>query len=184
MSRLAKKPVSVPDGVSVAVTDDAVEVKGPKGALSLKRLFNVGVKVEGQSVFVSQEGGGKQGSANTGTTWSLIQNAALGVHEGFSKVLEVEGVGFRVQAEGKTLVLNIGFSHPVRFSIPDGVDVKTEKNIIIVSGVDKALVGKVAAEIRAFKKPEPYLGKGIRYRGEVIRRKVGKKAATAGATGA
>lgn len=180
MSRLAKKPVLVPEGVTVRVEADSIEINGPQGSLTLKRLPYVEVTIapDGRELRVARTGeGGKQGAANVGTMWSLVQSGVLGTKEKFSKTLDIEGVGYRVAIEGKNIVLNMGFSHPVNIGIPDGIEAKAEKNSITVFGVNKALVGKIASDIRAVKKPEPYLGKGIRYRGEVIRRKVGKKAA-------
>ncbi len=175
MSRLIKKPIALPENVTVASHDGFAIVRGAKGELRVGIPAGIEVAVEGSAVWVKNAGGDKADPA-LGTTWSLLQNAMRGVGEGFVKVLEIEGVGYRVTVEGKELVLYLGYALPVRMSIPAGVAIAVEKNVIKVSGIDKELVGRVAAEIRAEKKPEPYKGKGIHYQGEVIRRKVGKKA--------
>lgn len=176
MSRLAKKTIQISEGVSVESKDRLLHFKGVKGEADLKILSGVKVEVAPPIIKVEAESGDKQTRANVGTTWSLIQNHIQGVSGGFSKILEIEGVGFRAALEGKTLVLNLGFANPVRFTPPEGVQIGVDKNVITVSGADKADVGQAAAQIRDFKKPEPYKGKGIHYKGEVIRRKVGKKA--------
>lgn len=178
MSRLSKKSIPLPPSVTAEERQGKFVVKGPKGELSVALLPDVSVSVGSEGIMVSHEG--SSGTENVGTVWSLLQNAVAGVSEGFSKVLEIEGVGYRASIEGKALVLALGFSHPVRFEAPEGITISAEKNTITISGMDKELVGQVAAKIRSFKKPEPYKGKGIHYAGEVIRRKVGKKAATAG----
>jgi len=146
----------------------------------IKILPFIDVKIGSDGIGVTTSKKTMQSAANVGTMWSLIRNAVIGVSEGYSKVLEVEGVGFRVALDGKTLVLNVGFSHPVKLSTPEEIEVKVEKNAITVSGINKERVGQFAAIIRKVKKPEPYKGKGIRYRGEMVRRKAGKKVAGAG----
>ncbi len=153
--------------------------KGPKGEKRLKINPGVRVKIETENIWVeSSEGGGSK--ADTGTMWSLIRNSLEGVSSGFSKILDIEGVGYKAALEGRELILSLGYAKPVRLHIPGGIVVEVEKNTIIkISGSDKDLVGLIAANIRALKKPEPYKGKGIRYRGEIIRRKVGKKAGAA-----
>lgn len=181
MSRLAKKPVKLPEGVVVSEEDRELFFKGPKGEIRVKILPFLKVKAEDGLVEVSPSSGIRQARANAGTMWSLARNAAAGVSEGFSKTLEIEGVGYRAVIEGKTLVLSLGYVQPVKMEIPEGVSMSVEKNAIKISGIDKRLVGQTAAEIRQLKKPEPYKGKGIRYQGEVIKRKAGKKAATAAA---
>lgn len=180
MGKIGKKPVIVPPGVKVSIDDGAVNLEGSRGKLSLKILSGVKVKLEENRIVFWIENEIKQYKANWGTMRALTQNAIAGVSEGFSKTLEVEGVGFRVNKEGDRLILSIGFSHPVKFSPPAGINFETEKNKIRISGIDKALVGETAAKIRSLKKPEPYKGKGIRYENEVIRRKAGKKVAAAG----
>jgi len=181
MSRLAKKPIKLPEGVSLAQEGDVLVVKGPKGEKKLQLFPGLEVGEKDGAVWVRFTTERKKDKAILGTYWSLTKNAIQGVKEGFSKILEIEGVGYRAVLEGKDVVLHIGYATPVRFSPPFGVAVEIEKNTLKVSGVDKELVGQVAADIRSFKKPEPYKGKGIRYRGEVIRRKVGKKAAATAA---
>jgi large subunit ribosomal protein L6 len=176
MSRLAKKTIQIPEGVTVEEKDSILHFKGAKGEADFKVLSGVKVSVAAPEIKVEASSGDRQTRANVGTAWSLIQNHIEGVSGGFSRVLELEGVGFRASMEGKTLILNLGFVNPVRFTPPEKVTITVEKNAITVSGTDKAEVGQAAAQIRAFKKPEPYKGKGIHYRGEVIRRKVGKKA--------
>jgi large subunit ribosomal protein L6 len=181
MSRLARQPIPITAGLSAKEEGGRIVVKGPKGELSLPVLPYITVKIEPEGVRVATDGTTKQAVSNTGTMWSLIQNALVGVGEGFTKVLEIEGVGYKAALEGKTLVLSLGFSKPIRYEPAEGITVTLEKNSIIISGTDKEVVGQTAAEIRSYRKPEPYKGKGIHYRGEVIRRKVGKKAAAAAA---
>jgi len=171
----------IPEGVSVSVEGLHINIKGPKGTERLPILPYTEVSVSEGGVMVKTEKTMKQARANWGTMWSLIRNAIQGVAHGFSKILELEGVGYRATLDGKTLVLNLGFVNPVKMIPPEGVAIVVEKNTITVSGTSKELVGRIAAEIRAEKKPEPYKGKGIHYRGEVIRRKAGKKAT--GSTG-
>ncbi len=174
MSRLARKPILKNKDVQVAVEDGRISVKGPKGQSSVKLLPGTEIKVEGDSILVEASGAA---GANLGTMWSNLKNAVEGAAENFTKILEIEGVGYRAAVEGKTVVLNLGFSHPIRYELPAGVTGTVEKNVITLTGADKQTVGQAAADIRDFRKPEPYKGKGIHYRGEVIRRKVGKKAA-------
>ena len=181
MSRLARNPIQFSEGVSVHKDGDFLIFKGPKGERRLKVLAGVVVKMEKDSLTIKREGSIKQARANTGTMVALTKNAILGVSQGFEKVLEIEGIGYRASLEGKTLVLALGYVKPVRFEPPEGATIAVDKNTIKISGVDKEVVGQVAAQIRAFKKPEPYKGKGIHYKGEVIRRKAGKKATTTGA---
>lgn len=182
MSKVGKKPIEIPSGVSVTLKDSLIEVKGKDGNLTLPVLPYTKLEVKENQVSVSAEEKHKQARSNWGTMRALAQNAILGVSGGFIKELEIQGVGYRAAAEGNNLVLNIGFSHPVKFAPPAGIKISVEKNLIKVSGVDKNLVGEVAAKIRSLKKPEPYQGKGIRYKGEVVKIKAGKK--VAGATGA
>lgn len=179
MSRLAQKPLNVPEGVSVTDAHGKISVKGPKGELTVKIPRGIEVSVQGSEISVKSVSDSKQNRADSGTTWALLRNSLEGVTQGFGKALEIEGVGYRAAVEGGDLLLSLGYVNPVRFKVPAGVTVSVEKNVISVSGIDKELVGLVAAKIRSFKKPEPYKGKGIRYQGEVIKRKVGKKAETA-----
>ncbi|MBP6855444.1 MAG: 50S ribosomal protein L6 [Candidatus Pacebacteria bacterium] len=176
MSKIGKKPIILPDGVSVKFENAHVIVAGPKGTLSVPKLSNVEITVSGSDILLQPTNNEQQTRMNWGTLRSLIVNAVDGVARGFTKILEIEGVGFKASVEGGTLVLKVGFSHPVTFPIPQDISVVVEKNTITISGIDKQLVGQVAANIRSIKKPEPYLGKGIRYQGEIIRRKAGKKA--------
>ncbi len=180
MSRLAKKQIPIPQGVTVVKNDGELKIKGAKTENAVRLPGTVAVEVSPEGVMVKIAEESKQGRADAGTTWSLIRNAIEGVTNGFTKVLEIEGVGYKAQVEGKNLSLSLGYVNPVKFPIPEGLAITTEKNTIKIAGHNKELVGQAAAQIRALKKPEPYKGKGIRYQGEVIRRKVGKKAAAAG----
>lgn len=182
MSRLAKTPIVFSDKITVTEQGGFLAVKGPKGEEKVKLSPLIKLQTGAGEIKVEMIKDVKQARADAGTAWSLIQNAVQGVTEGFTKVMEIEGVGFRAAVEGKDLVLSLGYAHPVRFPIPSTTSIVVEKNVITVSGTNKDQVGRTAAQIRALKKPEPYKGKGIHYKGEVIRRKAGKKAATAGGT--
>jgi large subunit ribosomal protein L6 len=177
MSRLIKKPILIPAGATITKTGDVFAFKGPKGELSMAAFPGIDFSIEDGKAWV-KEADGLANKAMLGTFWSLATNAVEGVTQGFAKNLEIEGVGYRASIEGKDVVLFLGYALPVHFPIPEGVTIVVEKNTIKVSGIDKDAVGRAAAEIRALKKPEPYKGKGIHYVGEVIRRKVGKKAGT------
>ena len=182
MSRLAKKTILLPTGVAVLNKNGDVLVKGPKGEELLKLLYGVELVVPTPQVpgyTIALHKGAEAHKQNVGTMWSLLRNAVEGVSAGFAKTLEIQGVGFKAAMDGKTLVLSLGFVNPVRFSAPPGVEVAVEKNLIKISGFDKQKVGQTASRIRLLKKPEPYKGKGIRYSGEVVRMKAGKKAAGA-----
>jgi large subunit ribosomal protein L6 len=181
MSRIGKKIIPIPAGVTIALVGSELTVKGPKGTLTYTLVPEVTVVVEDSMLRVELLKPDAKGvAALWGLTRALINNMVTGVTAGFSKSLEINGVGFKVAQQGRKLVLNVGFSHPVEFALPEGVDASVEKNIITVTGRDRQLVGQVAAEIRAIKKPEPYKGKGIRYTDEVIRRKLGKVMKSAG----
>lgn len=180
MSRIGKQPIPVPEGVSVTVTDDAVLVTGPKGTIKQRLPPGVRVTIGDRELAVHPSGATRKTAALWGLARSLVANALRGVSAGFEKQLEFEGIGFRAAPDAEGLVLQLGFSHPVKFPAPEGISFAVEKNVITVSGIRKDLVGETAARIRALKPPEPYKGKGIRYRGEVIRRKAGKKAVAAG----
>jgi len=180
MSRLIKKPIAIPAGATLVESGNVLTIKGPKGELKITVPHGVTLKTEGESFWISTTPEVKM-SAIQGTIWALVKNAIEGVTTGFTKVLEIEGVGYRAVIEGKELVLFLGYALPVRVPISDKVAITVEKNTIKVVGIDKDVVGQAAAEIRALKKPEPYKGKGIHYQGEVIRRKVGKKAGAAAA---
>ena len=176
MSCIGKTPISIPTSVEIAIDGANIEVKGPKGSLNLVLTVGISLIQEDESLVVHRENDERQSKALHGLMRSLINNMIIGVTEGYSKKLELVGVGYRVQAKGKTnLEFQLGFSHPVNVSAPDGIEFDvpspTELNI---SGIDKQMVGQVAADIRALKKPEPYKGKGIRYAGEHIIRKAGK----------
>ena len=180
MSRLAKKPITLPTGISVKKEGDFWIFKGPKGELkkSFSGYVNIEEKPEGFLVSLKSHAP-KDAYAILGTVAALFRSCIAGVKDGFEKKLEIEGIGYRAQLDGNDLVLSLGFTHPVRVSASEGILFKLEKNIIIVSGADKEKVGSMAAEIRSQKPPEPYKGKGIHYQGEVIRRKAGKKAVAA-----
>jgi large subunit ribosomal protein L6 len=177
MSRLAKRPIAIPAKTEVTVSGGLVMVKGPKGTLQkpLNRLVDIAVGAEGVQVSTKQESIAAR--ATLGTYASHVRNMIEGVNKGFTKKLLVEGVGYKWEVKGKELNLALGFSHPVKVAIPEGLTVTIEKGVLSIAGFDKELVGQFAANVRALKKPEPYKGKGIRYEGEVIRRKQGKKAA-------
>lgn len=177
MSKIGKKQLQVPEGVTVATQDGAVVVKGKSGTITVPVPKHVTVKIEGGVVSFTIDSDVKQARANWGTTSSLVTNAILGVTDGFTKKLEVQGIGFKANMEGNNLVMTLGFTHPIKFPTPAGLKIAVEKNAITISGIDKYLVGQAAAQIRKFRKPEPYQGKGIRYAGEVVRRKEGKKVA-------
>jgi large subunit ribosomal protein L6 len=179
MSRVGAQPIQIPEGITVTVDARLVRVKGPKGELSHTLPSGITATVAHNEIRLGREKESRELSALWGTSRALVANMVHGVMEGFEKKLEVHGVGYRAQAQGDTLQLNIGFSHPVEVRAPNGITFGVEKNVITVSGIDKILVGETAAKIRKVRKPEPYKGKGIRYEGEVVRRKAGKKAAGA-----
>lgn len=177
MSRVGNAPIAIPSGVTIDVKPDAVQVKGPKGQLSQSRVQHVDIEVADGRIVLKRQNDGRQSRANHGLMRSLVSNMVTGVTAGFSKSLEVVGVGFRADVRGKNLVLNLGYSHPVEFPIPEGIDIKVEKNTrIVVSGIDKQQVGQTAAVIRSFRTPDHYKGKGVRYQGEQVRIKAGKSA--------
>ena len=175
MSRIGKKPIDIPSGVTVEINENKVTVKGSKG--SLEQIIHPATKVELVDnqliVKIVNEDNFKE-KALWGLTRSLLANMVTGVTAGFQKSLEINGVGFKAAVSGQVLVLNLGFSHPVNFEIPAGITISVEKNVISVAGIDRQRVGQISAEIRSLKKPEPYKGKGIKYSDEVIRRKAGK----------
>lgn len=177
MSRIGKQSLNIPTGVEVTLSGNIVTVKGPKGTLSLTHHYEVSVKIEANEVSVQKIGKSKMAPALWGTTARLIRNMILGVTEGFSKQLELNGVGFRMALQGKKLVFALGFSHPVEVVIPEGVEAKIENNILSISGIDKQLVGQFTSEIKKLKPVEPYKGKGFRYVGEIVQKKEGKKSA-------
>ena len=175
MSRIGKMPIAVPAGVKVDIAENnKVTVKGPKGELSRSLAPEMEIKQDGDTITVSRPNDLKRNRALHGLTRTLLNNMIIGVTDGYTKTLEVNGVGYRAAKQGKKLVLNLGYSHPVEMEDPEGLETKVEDNKIIVSGIDKEKVGQYAAEIRSTRAPEPYKGKGIKYDYEVIRRKVGK----------
>jgi len=177
MSRIGKLPVQIPSGVTITVEADKIKVSGPKGNLEESTLDQVKVEVEGDALTVSRLNDEKIARAQHGLMRSLIQNMVTGVTKGFEKKLEVSGVGFKVNLQGNKLVMSLGFSHPVEYEAPQGVELTVDKMSITVSGISKQQVGQAAAEIREFKKPEPYKGKGIKYADEYVLRKAGKTGA-------
>lgn len=177
MSRIGKAPVILDSGVQASVANGVVTVKGPKTSLKIEMLSDVKAVVEGNKVILTRASETKQARALHGLYRALLQNAVIGVTKGFTRGLELHGVGYRASVAGKKLELSLGFSHPVIFDIPEGIEIKVEKQTAIsVIGANKDLVGQVASKIRDFRPPEPYLGKGVRFAGEVIRRKAGKSA--------
>lgn len=177
MSRIGKKPISCPDGVTVGIEGGTVRVKGPKGELSRPLPDCVTVSVDGATVQVDQAGGGRRGRAMHGLARALIQNMVTGTSQGFVRSLEINGVGYRAEVKGRILSLVLGYSHPIEVMLPDGIDAKVDRNRIDLMGIDKEAVGQLAAIIRSQRPPEPYKGKGIRYVDEHVRRKVGKSGA-------
>jgi large subunit ribosomal protein L6 len=177
MSRIGKKPVPMPSGVTANVEGQTLTVKGPKGTLTMTLLDElVNTKIEDGSISVTPVAVSQRNRAAWGMQRTQVQNLVTGVTEGFTKVLEINGVGYRAAIQGKTLKLQLGYSHDVNYAVPEGIDVKTpDATTVEISGIDKQQVGQVAAEIRRWRKPEPYKGKGIKYRGEFIFRKEGKK---------
>ena len=177
MSRIGNRELTIPAGVTVTNEDGIVTVKGPKGELSLKLNKNIDVKVDGEIIKVTRNSDIKTTKQMHGTTNSLINNMIIGVSKGYEKGLEIIGVGYRFNPKGKVLEVNAGYSHKVQLDVPEGITVDANSATeITVKGIDKEAVGKFAAEIREVRKPEPYKGKGIRYKGEYVRRKEGKKA--------
>ncbi len=178
MSRLGKKPIPLPDGTQAKIENDFIIIKGPKGELKQKLHEKVKVKINDSEIEVSVEKPEiKKQRALWGLFRSLINNMVTGVNEGFEKKLEINGVGYKASISGQKLTLHVGYSHPVDYMLPEGIKGQVEGNIITISGIDKQLVGEIAAQIRKIRKPEPYKGKGIKYIDEIIRRKVGKAAA-------
>lgn len=174
MSRIGKLPIEIPSGVTITVDSDVITVKGAKGALTVPHLSDVTVAVDEGVATVTRNDDERIAKAQHGLQRALLNNAVVGVTQGFEKKLEVNGVGFRVATSNNELDMSLGFSHPVKYKAPAGVTITSEKMAITVTGIDKQQVGQVAAEIRSLKKPEPYKGKGIKYADEVILRKAGK----------
>ena len=176
MSRIAKAPINVPGGVEISQSGNSVKVKGPKGEMTTDMHASVQMKQDGDVLNFSPANDDKTALAMTGTMRSLVNNMVTGVTTGFQKKLELVGVGYRAQAKGKVLNLTLGFSHPVNYDVPEGITIETPSATeVVVSGIDKQLVGQAAANIRAYRPPEPYKGKGVKYADEVIVRKEAKK---------
>ncbi len=181
MSRIGKKPIAIPSGVTVTAQGNTVKVKGPKGELARELKTPISVKVENNQVLVARPDESRQAKSLHGLSRTLVNNMIEGVTKGYEKKLEIVGVGFKAEVAGELLNLNIGFTHIIKFPVPKGVKVTVDKNTILsVSGIDKELVGQTAAKIRGFREPDVYKGKGIRYQGEKLRTKVGKAGATGG----
>ncbi|GER08662.1 50S ribosomal protein L6 [Iodidimonas muriae] len=176
MSRIGKKPIEIPSGVTVSLDGAAVSVKGPKGELAANLVSEVSVSMEDNLISVVPVDQSKRARSMWGMQRTLVSNLIEGVSKGFEKKLEITGVGYRAQVKGSALNLQLGYSHDIDFPIPDGIDIKTpDQTTVVISGTDKQKVGQVAAVIRSYRKPEPYKGKGVRYSGEYIFRKEGKK---------
>ena len=183
MSRIGKKPILIPEGIEVKIEGNKITVKGPKGELQREIRPEIKFEIKDKEIFVLPKIETKKTKALWGTTRALLSNMIKGVKEGFEKKLEIEGLGYKATVEvsntgGSSLILSVGFSHQVKIKVPISIKFSVEKNIITVSGIDRELVGQIAAKIRKVRPPEPYKGKGIRYVGEVIRRKAGKKVVT------
>lgn len=176
MSRIGLNPIEIPNGVEVKISDkNYVDVKGPKGEIGQQLSMDMGIKIEENEVIVSRPTENKRHKSLHGLTRTLIANMIEGVINGYSKTLEIQGTGYRAQKQGKKLILNLGYSHPIEMEDPEGIEVEVPKaNQIIIKGINKQQVGNYAAVIRDFRKPEPYKGKGVRYTDEAVRRKVGK----------
>lgn len=178
MSRIGRLPISIPSGVIVELEGDTVKVRGPRGSLEYRVPRGIELSLENGHLRVQRSDDRRQLRALHGLTRTLVSNMVVGVTQGFKKGLEIVGVGYRAEVQGRTLNLNLGYSHPIQYPIPEGITITVDRNVIItVEGIDKQKVGQVAAEIRAFRRPEPYKGKGIRYADEKIRKKVGKGSA-------
>ncbi len=174
MSRIGKEPINVPKGVEIKLDKSRVQVKGPKGELSVDLHSKIDINVDNEVIQLSRIDNSRTAREQWGLRRTLLNNAVLGVSKGFEKTLEVIGVGYKADLQGQIIVLNVGYSHPVKIDLPKGIDAKVEKNKIVLSGIDKQAVGELAAVIRRVRPPEPYKGKGIKYENEQIRRKAGK----------
>jgi large subunit ribosomal protein L6 len=178
MSRIGKRPIPIPKDVEVEVQGDLLRVKGPKGELKCHVHPKISVKKDGDKISVLTVDESREARSLHGLFGALIYNMVIGVTRGFEKVLEIVGVGYKAELKGRVAVLNLGYSHPIAFDLPDGIDANIEKSRIVLSGIDKELLGMTAAKIRGLRAPEPYKGKGIKYADEMIRRKAGKAGAT------
>lgn len=183
-SRIGKRPIALPKGVTAAVTNDSIQVKGPKGALSRKLPAGVAAKVDAGAILITPVAPGRDGARLQGLAWSLVGGMVLGVSEGYTKTLQLVGTGYRAELKGQTLNLALGFSHPIAFPLPQGLKCEipgdSKGTIVILTGSDKEVMGQAAAKIRGFRPPEPYGGKGVRYQGEKVREKAGKAAKAGG----
>jgi large subunit ribosomal protein L6 len=176
MSRIGRKAIEIPKGVTLNIGADAVTAKGPKGTLTMRRHASIGIKQEGNELVFTRESEDKPVKAAHGLMRALTANLIVGVTSGFERKLEINGVGYRAEVKGNQVVLTLGYSHPIEYKLPDGIAAKVEKNQLILSGIDKQLLGAAAAKIRSFRPPEPYKGKGVKYLEETILRKAGKAA--------
>jgi large subunit ribosomal protein L6 len=177
MSRIGKKPISIPKGVEVKLEDDVITIKGPKGSLERRVHPRVTLRIDSGLIVASVADQTKESRACHGLFRALIANMVTGVTNGFERGLEIVGVGYRAELKDRTAIFHLGYSHPINFELPEGIEAKVDKTKVTLSGIDKELLGKTAAKIRSFRKPEPYKGKGIKYAEETIRRKAGKAGA-------
>ncbi len=177
MSRIGKQPIPFTKDVEIKINGDMVTVKGPKGVLELRIHKKIGVEINGENLLVTARDNLRDTRALHGLFGALLTNMVLGVTKGFEKVLEIVGVGYRAELQGRTVIFNLGYSNPVNFELPDGIDANVDKNKIVLTGIDKELLGRTAAKIRSLRPPEPYKGKGVKYVDENIRRKAGKAGA-------
>ncbi len=180
MSRIGKQPITVPKGVDISIGNELVTVKGPKGQLQVKLLPGVSAAVKDGSINITRANDERETRSFHGLLRALLANATTGVAEGWSKELEIVGIGYRAESQGKSVIFSLGYSHPINFAVPDGIeiDVDAKANKITVKGIDRQQVGQIAAEIRGLRPPEPYKGKGVRYSDERVRTKAGKQGAT------
>jgi large subunit ribosomal protein L6 len=177
MSRIGKKPISIPKGVEVKLEDDVIAIKGPKGSLERRVHPRVTLRIDSDFIVASVADQTKESRACHGLFRALIANMVTGVTNGFERGLEIVGVGYRAELKDRTAIFHLGYSHPINFELPEGIEAKIDKTKVTLSGIDKELLGKTAAKIRSFRKPEPYKGKGVKYAEETIRRKAGKAGA-------
>ena len=180
MSRIGRLPVQIPQGVKVHVTDDLVRVEGPRGKLARRVVSEISVAVEGNTVLITRQDDSRRARSLHGLTRMLVSNMVEGVGKGFTRVLEINGVGYRAEVRGSALYLTLGYSHPIMYQLPPGVTAKVDRQVVLtLEGPDREVLGQVAAAVRELRPPEPYKGKGVKYAGERIRRKAGKAAAGA-----
>ena len=177
MSRIGKQPIPITKDVEVKINGDMVTVKGPKGVLERRIHKKIGVEINGENLLITASDNLRETRALHGLFGALLSNMVTGVSKGFEKALEIVGVGYRAELNGRTAVFNLGYSNPVNFELPDGIDANVDKNKIVLTGIDKELLGRTAAKIRSLRPPEPYKGKGVKYADENIRRKAGKAGA-------